>query len=244
MDKERAIRRIKHLLQVHVRNNSSQNEMEVAARLIKGLLKKHDLTLFDVERKQFEEEIVDMEHKFCYTTYPYWIRNLASHIALALECKAIFSVWADYEYKYGTYRKTSVHFIGHRTDAEVAAYFFEVLERELWRLGGEHAEAAGIRGSEKAIYRKNFIVGATAAIYERLKKEIPQGEGTGKDLMVVKAQAVAKRFEELYPQHEKMNPSSLTSDWGAMGDGEKVGKSMLLKPGVKASYVREQITQG
>jgi len=230
--RERAIDRVRKLLEFNKENNASEGEIETASTLIRKIMNEYDLSLEHVQQKEIEDGCIEEGYSTEYKNVPTWVKYLSSRIARALECRSIYTyTWSDLRQK-NCYK---VSFVGYKTDAEVAAYFFEYLYNELWRLSGEFVRDKNYDfKSQVQTARQNFIIGASEAIYNRLKKTEPN-TSSGKGLMVVKFNAVNAAYVRMHPNTSSMGCGYVYSDADAKNAGYKTGQSMPLNKGIRTS---------
>lgn len=248
VDKISAITRVKKLLEFNEHNNATQEEIDTAARMIGRILADNNLSLEDVDQHVIDSDTISCNADTDYVTVPAWMCALSYNVAVALDCKCILDYWIDIKENSPLRRKLKrrLVFIGHKQDAEVAAYLYSFLEKELWRLSGESADKELRSGlSDRMRYRNNFIMAAANSIRAKLESEKPQRNPTATgstSLMVVKANAVAKKVKELYPRLTSHKAPDVYGDHEAYQNGKEAGANLSIRRGVKTSSETKFLT--
>ncbi len=245
-EKNKALDRLKDLLAYNSKNNASKGEIEAAALLIRKILDKHDLTLADVTEKEMYDGVRLEESRPAVShNHNIYLGRLASSLALAFECRLIYSQWLDKGdgSSNGKWRK-SYKFVGYETDVLSCVYFFDYLRERLLALANEEICKSSMIGSSRYIFTNSFIIGAANAIYERLrKKPVVAAQGNGTALVVMKKRAVDSKVKEIFTDlRSSRSRGGMANNAGLMA-GKSVGASIALNRGIGSAKARSQRLQ-
>ena len=114
--RDKAISRIRKLLEFNAGNNATSAEISNAAAIIGRILREHDLSMVDVDMQQIKSDIVACEHVTDYKTLPEWMISLSACVALAMDCTVVYGKKSDLSVLSVRY---ALHFIGTKSDAEI-----------------------------------------------------------------------------------------------------------------------------
>jgi hypothetical protein len=183
MTKEEVISKVRKLFELA--KSSNENEAALAAAKARELLSRHNMGLADVSEEEMKDSL-DVCEAFVETggVLRNWIKGLIIHISHGFECQHMVRRRKG--------EKPLLSFIGTKADAEVAAFTFQFLVRELKRLSDkalpqlkqDHA------GWHTASLRYAYLGGAVVRIGERLQERTEeireQEQKVCKDLVLAK----------------------------------------------------------
>lgn len=165
-DKQRLLARIRRLMALGTRN-SNLHEAARAVGLAQKLMQRHNLSLDDLK-------LTDVRESVCRQLWsdaekiPAWLNALATVVCMTTGCRCWFS-WYLHTSLNGTQKqRRSLHFYGLNERADVAAYVFTVLARQLRASTEKHmASHRGRRGRIKLQtlrtradqYREGWVTG-------------------------------------------------------------------------------------
>jgi len=232
-EKEKLIDKIKKLMALS--HSPNEHEAALAAARAREMLDKYDLSLTEVERN--DEEII--EHKVDTGTREprLWMGRLAVSVSKAFNCR-VFRM-------YGI-----MVFCGTRADTQVADYTYMFLFRTVKRLSKEHRASlarSGIwdrdyKGYGSRAYMQSYALGVVNAIDQRLKEFVQSKDrmqkyedykkATGKDLMVIKNQAVDRYCSKL---HLRRTRSHARVDDSGFNAGQRDGQNVQIHHGINGA---------
>jgi hypothetical protein len=233
-EKEKIIDKVRKLMALS--HSPNEHEAALAATRARELLDKYDLSLTEVEIN--EEEII--EHRVDTGTHqpPLWMGRLAVCVSSAFNCK-VFRV-------YGI-----MVFCGTKADTQVADFTYSFLFRTVKRLSKEHKaslERSGVwatnykgrHGNRR--YMQSYALGVVNAIdqklmafvqsKERMQKFEDYKKATGKDLMVIKNNAVDRYFSKLRLGKARSHASM---DYSGFSAGQRDGRNVEIRHGINGA---------
>lgn len=219
-------------------NGCTEAEAESAARMLRKLLMRHQLSMFDVASSTLEEECTSENFDSEYEKMPAWQVTLALRIAEGFSCKVLFGQYLDITSKwakqFGMRYRVRLIFVGVESDAQVACYFYPYLMDYLLKACEDKIAEHRIAGSYKTTYRDSFIKAAADTIKTRLLADIQEAiqiEGehskTGA-LVVVKHDLVASYYKQEYPDTQKFGYNSGKRSKLGVQDGKIAGQQANL----------------
>ena len=220
---DKILDRVKKLLAL-AGNNPNQHEAASAAEMAHRILTEYNLSLSDVELK----DIVEGKVKFNTIDVEKWYGILAVNIAKVFDCYT-------YKINYTDTKDSESIFIGTKSDVEVAIYVYKYLTTVCHSLIAE----------KDVDVRVSYSLGLVKALCKRItdfygkqrkKNDTVVGASgkTGKELMVIKQDALANYLEEQgrankYPRrkdHYKVD---------AFNEGVFDAQGISLTHGIKSS---------
>lgn len=234
-NEQAAIDLIQKLHEITVENGATPAEAERAAGHAARLLAEHNLSMFDVESKTFDETVVEEVRWYDSKNRHPWISDLASCIGRPLDCRVFFGR----NYQPG---KIKITFVGHKSDAAVASYLWDTLSPVLYDMGTKSGRNAGRTAAALVAYRNQFIRHAGYAISQRLHQEKENVEvlheaETSTAMVHVKTAAVTE-FIETVPSFAKakfLNSSASDHDEHAKVHGHRAGKTIPIRKGIETT---------
>jgi hypothetical protein len=228
---EKILEKVRKLLAL-AGNNPNQHEATSAAEMAKRILNEYNLSLTDVELKEIVEKVVVLET----LKLENWKGLLGMLVAKTFDCHAYVSRRKDI----GVIR---IVFVGNKTDAEVAYYVYDYLYRVINILIDKKVKNDGsmIHGNK---IRKDYSYGIISVLGDRLKefygKEKEQNDvkvnkygKTGKEILVIKEDAIAKYIREHVGKLKNRNVGKQTVDENLYVSGQKDGNKISLTHGIK-----------
>jgi hypothetical protein len=226
------LRRIQALMNMTIENGCTPAEAERAALKAEELLQKYQLSVFDVQAKTFDEEVVHEDVRVDAQVWPTWMVDLGHYLARGYDCECILCKRWD-AVKEKPYRLISI--IGVESDAKVARYMFDTLQGPLYKLATEAGKGDGATRAALVRYRNSFILAAAIQICNRLqrqrKKSVEAGPATVGALVEVKG-AMVEQFMAKHHPKLGVHSSSQQHDDLALVRGEKAGKEIELRQGL------------
>lgn len=230
-EKEKLIDKIRKLMALS--HSPNEHEAALAAARAREILDKYDLSLTEVEMN--DEEIIEHRVDTGTRKAPLWMGRLAVSVSRAFNCR-VFRV-------YGI-----MVFCGTKADTQVAEYTYMFLFRAVKRLSKEHKaslEKSGIwdthykgRHGSRA-YMQSYALGVVNAIDQKLREFVQSKErmqkyedynkATGKDLIVIKNNAVDRYVSKLRLRHTR---SHANLDYSGFSAGQKDGRSVQIHQGI------------
>lgn len=230
-EKEKLIDKIRKLMALS--QSPNEHEAALAAARARDILDKYDLSLTEVEMN--DEEIVEHRVDTGTRNAPLWMGRLAVSVSKAFNCR-VFKI-------YGI-----MVFCGTKPDTQVSEYTYMFLFRTVKRLCKEHKaslERSGVWDAQfrgrpgSRTYMQSYALGVVNAIDEKLKGFIQSKErmqrfetfkkATGKDLMVIKNQAVDRYCRKL---HLRRARSHANLDYTGFAAGQRDGRNVQIHQGI------------
>lgn len=220
VDSSKLFDRINRLLNM-ANDSSSPHEAQIAARRVAKMMQEHNLSMADV----IEHEIINSIDKSIITeplttgTYlkriPTWVQFLGCSMKeFDIECKNRFvnGSWG-------------MHIYGYTTDVAVAKYLFKFLAATAQRKAEDYWNS--IKGhttdSKRSVYN-NYLEGFAVGVRDEIRRYRdsvkPVVTSTNTSLVVVKSDAIKKRFGD-FSYNEKGLKDAVHTSYGVI-DGRKV----------------------
>jgi hypothetical protein len=224
--KDQVIELIQKLANMRIDRGATPAEAANALAKIDQLLEAYQLTMLDVERKTFNEDLAQEIVELGISRIPQCYWDLAYAVAGPRDCRVI-TVPKD--------QKERFIFNGFRSDVVVASYEFRILLK-LWLEQGEiSGRSLGRAGAQLIKHRNDFVSAAASAFREQLidvrnkRQEAPASTA----LVVVKKAAVDKYFCEQFPSIRYSKRKQAEWDVDAYRNGRQAGKTIELKKAMK-----------
>jgi hypothetical protein len=167
-DREAVMRKIRACLRLS--KSSNANEAATALRQAQALMAAHDLSERDIELSELETSDARTRSRGGEVPVGVWL--LAVWVGRAFTCSAMQA----YDFESRANVSTVIRFVGRAGRAEVAAYSFEVLRRQLERDIATHLRRVRKRAN-KIARREGFSVAWVQAIRMKLGLEdLPEAE--------------------------------------------------------------------
>ena len=231
-DQDSVLAKIKKCLKLS--KSSNANEAQVALRQAHALMKKHNLSMNDVELSEIVTAQVNADTK---TKVPDWTAELIRVIAVLLECEVMFNRFI------GGNKKMIINFVGAKENTEIAVYTFTVLYRALKKQRkdfiAEQAAQKHLSPANKVRVGDAFCQGWVIAVREKIKDLIQQ-EKTPEE------QAFADRVQSYVHQKTKsvtMKPTSRSKQGLAKyaQEGFRDGSNVDLHIGVHSKGKKQAL---
>ncbi len=215
MNRESALRKV--LACLRLAKSSNPNEAASALRQARALMEKYGLT----EDDALASEISDCEAStgFRGGLIPQSLVALSVIVADCYRCESVITTsrWQG---------KTTVQFFGGGADAEIAAYAYTVLQRQLRSAKAKHTARIRKRANKER-RGEEFAAGWVYAIRNLLPNARPTGE-----LKQVIDRAIASRFGELKETKGKELGKTGRANENDFHRGHAAGKNAQLHHGV------------
>lgn len=214
----------------------SDNEYEAALAMARAeiLMHKHNLNLADVAPDGTGASVVDTRIRptGSATTYQAWETVLAGAVACAFHGRVVNC------YQGKSTRCRAIHFVAGKTDMIIILDLFERLRQTIRRKSAAYARGVNAALRSNAYWAgQSYRIGMAGTITERLKAlrrntepgdEINAHGVSGKDLMVIKNQAIEQYFTELFGPTEKETLKLRVGDEIACLQGRIDGRDVSL----------------
>lgn len=222
-DQDNALAKIKKCLKLS--KSSNANEAQVALRQAHALMKKHNLSISDIELSEVVTAQVNADTK---KKLPDWTAELIRVIANLLECEVIFL-----RFSMGS-QKMIINFVGSKENTEIAAYTFTVLYRALKK---QRKEFIAEQTAQKRLSPANkvrigdaFCQGWVVAVREKIKDLIHQEKTPEEKAFSDRVKAFAK----MKTKSATLSPTSSKTEglYKYAQEGFKEGSNVDLHIGV------------
>jgi hypothetical protein len=210
-------------------NGCTEAEALLAAAKVAELLDRYDLSLTDIEIRDAACEQREYE---TYRKKRVPIDGCIGAIANFCDCR----VWRE-KNQMGDARYV---FFGLRSDIEVAHYLTEVIDNAVRFELGRYKMSAGyrrFRHQDRHIANSSFTLGMVASIADKLKaikrNRDVVNNGTGRDLVVLKASVVDAELEKLNLKLRTVRRTTRRVAPAAYEAGGVAGASLAINPGIR-----------
>src|SRR6267142_6112593 len=212
-------------------NGCTEAEALLAAAKVAELLDRYDLSLSDVELRDTPCE------RRAYETHrkkriP--LDDCIGAIADFCDCR----VWRE-KNRAGEARYV---FFGLRSDIEVAHYLTELIDSAVRAELGRYKATPGyrrFRHQDRHVANSSFMLGIVASIADKLTAMKQERDavinGTGRDLVVLKASAVDAELEKLDLKLRTVRRATRMVSPTAYEVGEAAGASLAINPGISGT---------
>lgn len=234
---QKILDRIRRLLAM-AKDSSSPNEAAIAAKRAQKLMEQYNIDnvesiVTDLETdlnlgKESVTEFKVAEGRRAQSV-PTWTSRLAVSVARLFDC----------EVKLGRddWGNASINFYGYRTDLAVAKWTFEFLLEQVRRFNREaRRQYKGQRGLLED-YRAGVITGIHKVVDEARREKRAAHTSTGTSLVVVKKDAIVKKFGEF----RYKSTGNTRVDPTAWGKGVADGRSVQLNRPLSGSNPTRRI---
>jgi hypothetical protein len=212
-------------------NGCTEAEALLAAAKVAELLDRYDLSLTDVEIRDAACEKREYE---TYRKKRIPIDGCIGAIANFCDCR----VWRE-KSQAGDARYV---FFGLRSDIEVAHYLTEVIDNAVRFELGRYKMSAGyrrFRHQDRHMANSSFTLGMVASIADKLKvmkrERDAVNNGTGRDLVVLKASVVDAELEKLDLKLRTVRRATRMVAPAAYEAGGVGGASLAINPGIRGT---------
>lgn len=217
MTRDQAIRKV--LACLRLAKSSNPNEAAAALRQAQALMDKHGLTEADAETSQIRD--ADAATGFRGGMVPQSMIALGNLVADCYRCTVVVNRLIGFRSG-----KTAFRFFGAGADAEIAAYAFTVLRRQLQAAKAKHTARIRKRANKEA-RGEQFAYGWIHAVKVLLPVvEMPEG------LSLTIEQAIKSRLGETHQTTGKEIGKHGRAGWGDHFAGHQAGKGAQLHTGV------------
>lgn len=217
MNREQAIRKV--LACLRLSNSSNPHEAAAALRQARALMEKYGLTEADANGYDIRE--ADSSTGFRGGMVPQSLVVLSVVVADCYRCMSIIS--REKSFVGG---KTTIRFYGSGADAQIAAYAFTVLRRQLQAAKGKHTARIRKRANKDA-RGEAFAIGWIRAV----RSLLPEGD-MPEDLGLAIDQAIKSRNGELRATTGKQIGKSGRVQENDHYAGYAAGKNAHLNTGI------------
>src|SRR5271155_2675510 len=220
--------RIQGLRSKTMENGCTEAEALSAAAKVAELLDRYDLSLTDIEIRHAPCEQREYETR-CKKRIP--LDDCIGAIANFCDCR----VWRE-KNQAGEARYI---FFGLRSDIEVAHYLTEIIDNAVRSELGRYKNSADyrrFRHQDRHVANSSFMLGMVASIADKLtgmkQERDAVTNGTGRDLVVLKASVVDAELEKLDLKLRTVRRATRMVSPTAYEVGETAGASLAINPGI------------
>jgi len=212
-------------------NGCTEAEALLAAAKVAELLDRYDLSLTDVEIRDAPCERREYETNR-KKRIP--LDDCVGAIANFCDCR----VWRE-KNQAGEARYV---FFGLRSDIEVAHYLTELIDNAVRSELGRYKNSAAyrrFRHQDRHVANSSFTLGMVASIADKLtamkRERDAVNNGTGRDLVVLKASVVDAELEKLDLKLRTVCRATRMVSPTAYEAGETAGASLAINPGIRGT---------
>lgn len=223
--------KVRALLSKTVENGATEAEAMMAMKKAGDIMAKHNLTMSEIELRDIEYVTSMIDTGRCGSNA---MKFVVQAIADFCDCQ----VYRGRHFgKGGKKRTVHYYFFGSETDTLIAEYFFDLVQNSMDVESAKFKKtdvyaAAEFRSGGRRRASNSFEIGFAARIAERLRDmKRGQTEGTGTDLIVLKAQLVEDAFNKEGP---KLSTTKTTTPYnpGSFAQGDAAGRKVALNTGM------------
>ena len=196
--KAKLLAKIAKMMEMARRTDGNEEEAAVAARMVEGLLRKHNLTISDITPEQAKSECGQAAYskmKWTAGKTPTWVMALAIAIGTTYETHVVYSQAAGND---SHVAKTQLHisFVGLEVDVAVSLDMFAYLYSVVIRATDTHFKVSpaptGKARTYKAAYRDGMASRLRGRLADLVKEREAEATETGTALVIVKENAIAE----------------------------------------------------
>jgi len=212
-------------------NGCTEAEALLAATKVAELLDRYDLSLTDVEIRNSPCEQREYQ---TYRKKRIPLDDCVGAVANFCDCR----VWREKSHS-GNARYV---FFGLRSDIEAAHYLAELIDHAVRSELGRYKNSAGyrrFRHQDRHVANASFTLGMVASIADKLTAMKHERDavinGTGRDLVVLKASVVDAELEKLDLKLRTVRRATRMVSPTAYEVGETAGASLAINPGTSGT---------
>jgi len=217
----RAIDKIKKLLAL----SNSPNENEAAIALAKAieLCAENNISLSQVKAAPDGENIKHKDISKGRTKTPKWETLLATNLADMFNCVCVIN---------NGFHNQKLQFAGYSSDAEICAYVYEFLHRQIPKITREHMKLKNFRkNARRNAYRLDFMLGVVHSVLYKAKKIFTKKQTDESSALMVQRVNLVKRFlKETGAKDSNINFKAKRKD--ALNAGYDAGRNVNIRRGV------------
>lgn len=238
---QRALDKIKKCLELS--KSSNENEAAIALRQMQRLMLKHKISQSDVMLSDIGESEA---FAFSSKKMPSYINILLDMILNQFECDAIMSTDKKYTNSGGVKYDTNIVFIGQKANAEIAAYSFSVLQRQLISVRKEFIkltrEKTGKKLSRYKMSQKAnwFCAGWVIAVTNKVQRIKPD---KNTKMLIAEYRNREEIGENDLEDIGSINLNKRHIDRSAYEHGSKLGRKAVLNHGA-AMHSQKKLSTG
>lgn len=225
-DLEGVMRRVHKLLAIANDERANPAEAAAAASQAEKIMRKYQIDHLDLMKAEFKKatnfDFVDcavrmkMHNPVPPKIVPLWAQFVATEVAKLHDVQARQA---------RTSAGTVIRFSGFKMDAEVAAWTFDYLVRNIINNCREFQREMTREKSESNSYRMGFVKSINRSLIALRKQKEDEAKtlSSGRELMIVKAQAIAEHFGEVrYKEKAYASPQDAEAFTQGLIDGKKI----------------------
>jgi hypothetical protein len=225
VDKTKILNLIAKLRNVTFEKGANPNEVAMAAERAQALLQEHQLTVFDVENRKIDEDLVERVYETGKRRLAKWVVTLASNIANPNGCELVLFPGSG-----------KISFLGYASDVEVVEYLFITLSRVLKNLAQSAYRERRLKRFEAFHFTNQFITAAAWVIGRRLHESAEHRQvsnSTCNALAIVKDKTVSEFMAKQHPTLRTKWHSKTKMRTDAFLAGSAAGESVELRKGLR-----------
>lgn len=221
-ENEKILIKIKKLLALA--ESSNVNEAATAAKMASKMMTEYQIEMADVIKIELnkgeclsEEDLSEQ----AYSLWPKWMQFLSVHTAQLFDCQIKFE-------RVG--RKMKIIIQGYEADVQMVKWMYDFLYLELKRQVGVAFKNRLDKSVSARDFKGTFLFSAVNVIGDRMEEIIEKNkikhdqEVAGTSLMVIKKDAIAKRFGTV----EYKSSSTFVRNEEAHSKGTRAGQNVNL----------------
>lgn len=199
IDLEGVMRRVQKLLAIAQDERANPAEAAAAASQAEKTMRKYQIDHLDLMRAEFSKQTsfftsdhpvrMKMGNPNAPRLVPIWAQSVAVAVAKLHDCKA-----SQERTENGKVLRLS----GYKLDVEVAGWTFDYLIRTIINNCREYQRTETRSKMQSNSYRQGFVISICRSLeaMREKKEEEQKSQSTGRELVLIKSQAVAAQFGE------------------------------------------------
>jgi hypothetical protein len=225
---------------------ANEHEAAAAAAQITRLLLKHNLALREVENHAGPEGDPLVEETYYFLSArgrptsrsPSWKVKLAWVVAESCLCRALFTPGKEF---FDPPKPGKFHFLGRRSNVQVAEFFYQYLERTISDLA-RRTKKNGSGEPRGRSWWNSWHLGCVETLRNRLQDEknmFCQSSELCRDLVQTKSREVDDFLRARYPRLG-LGRGGILSDPGGYSAGQAAGESIQIRRGVERNPANQK----
>lgn len=228
-EKSKIIERIQTLMALgDASKNPYEEEVKTALNMAQNLMKKHNLTLSDIEIKKSSDDSIGTTNSTKHGHITWWERELAKLVAKLFNCQYLLNQ--------GYYHNNSILFVGFKDEAQLANITFDILQKVI-------SFRSMLKYKGHRLERNAYLSGILQCLTERIQQETFENtteETNITAIVVAKDQRIKcwidKEFKISHSHYKIPIQESMVDFFEGYMDGKKLdlnNKKKLNNRGIK-----------
>lgn len=235
--KKKMIEKVKKLLSLS--DSPNEHEAILAARRAKDILDKYNLTMTEIDTPEINENVYDTGS----IQIKNWLAFLANGVAKNFNSQ-IYMVKGIRKTNWNRNGKNAkLVFVGSELDLEIVNYVFGYLKKTVETMTDNYLKSLPNRTNiNKKTLKNSYVLGLVSEINKKITEfakkddvsdEMSASGKTGKELIIIKKDAIGEFLKDKNLKSKKRNTSKVNGE--AYNKGGADGKNVSINRGVYGS---------